>query len=443
MTGTTERLVSLARAIAFDGIPSDAITVARTCLLDWLGCALAGSREPLSDILVKEAASHGIATLVGRDQKTSVHWAALCNGAASHALDYDDAHMHMGGHPTVPVAAAALALAEELNASGRELLTAFVAGVETECRLGPLVGPSHYGAGWHNTATLGTFGATAACARLLDLDEGATRHAFGIAGTQASGLKSVFGSMSKPFQAGKAASDGLLAARLASNGFTAHPDILETAQGIADTYTTTFTPDALDALDGRWLVRETLFKYHASCYLTHSPMEAAIALRDAHKIDSADIARVEVVVPHGHLKVCNILEPQTGLEGKFSLRATAAMALRGDDTSDPALFTDEFVSSDEIVSLRDRVEVVPSDKVAGTQARVNVTRTNGTTVSETVDVGRPAEDVDRQWNRITEKFVRLAAPVIGEDKAWRLHKQVELLDDAGDPRELLDLASTR
>jgi 2-methylcitrate dehydratase PrpD len=443
VSGVTQRLVQQARGIAFDDIPPDVVTVAKTCILDWLGCALAGSREPLSDILIEEAATHGAASLIGRDQRTSVYWAALVNGAASHALDYDDAHMHMSGHPTVPVASAALALGEEVKAGGRELLTAFVAGVETECRLGPLLGLGHYGVGWHNTATLGTFGATAACARLLDLDEDAWRHAFGIAGTQASGLKSVFGSMSKPFQAGKAASDGLLAARLAANGFTANPDIIETPQGVAAAYTTTFDPGALDSLKGRWLVAETLFKYHASCYLTHSAMEAAIALRERIKFGADAAEWIHVVVPPGSLAVCNIEEPQTGLEGKFSLRATVAMALCGDDTADPAAFTDERMRAPDLVSVRNRIEVVPSEDVVGTQARIEIGIAAGRTHSETVDVGRPADDVERQWSRITEKFVRLATPVLGEEAAWRLHDAVERLPDIADTSEIAALASTR
>jgi 2-methylcitrate dehydratase PrpD len=439
--GATAALVRHARRIRFDALPPEVVTVAKTCMLDWLGCALAGSREPLTEILLTEAANHGAASLIGRDQKTSTHWAALVNGAAGHALDFDDTHLVMSGHPTVPVLPGVLALAESQNASGAALLAAFVAGVETECRLGPLMGLGHYAAGFHSTATLGTFGAAAACAHLMGLLESQWLHAFGIAGVEAAGLKSVFGTMSKPFQAGKASANGLLAAILASRGFTAATDIIEVEQGFAATHAGSADEAVLDRYEGRFLVRDTVFKYHASCYLTHSAMEAALVLRDRMKFRADDAEAVRVLVPPGSLAVCNIAEPKTGLEGKFSLRATVAMALCGDDTADPASFTDERMRDPALVAVRDRVEVMPSTEMIGSQARVEVRRGGSWSNGETVDVGRPAEDVDKQWGRITEKFVRLAAPVLGTDGAWRLHERVETLEHLGDVGEIGKLAA--
>ncbi len=435
----TRRLVQGARATSFDALPPNVVLAARTCLLDWLGCALAGSREPLSEILVSESATHGPASVIGHDRTTSVHWAALVNGAAAHALDYDDTHFHMAGHPSVPVAPAVLALAEERTAGGRDLLTSFVAGVETECRLGAVMGPGHYGVGWHATATVGTFGAAAACCHQLGLDEPAWHHAFGVAAIQSAGLKSVFGTMSKPFQAGRAAANGLLAARLAAKGFTSNTEVVEAHQGFASTHTATFTPDALDALDDRWLVTETLFKYHASCYLTHSAIEAALTLVERNKLDESDVASIEIVVPPGHLDVCGIAEPVTGLEGKFSLRATVAMALLGDDTADPAAFTTERVSSGELVAMRDRIGVTPSPELAGTATRVDIRTTDGRSLTETSDVGFPADDLERQWERLTAKFIRLSSPVVGEDGAWRLHELVSRLESVADVSEITTL----
>ena len=440
--GLTAALAAQARGIAFAKLPADVVTVAKTCVLDWLGCALAGSREPLTDILVTEAANHGPASLIGRDQTTTTQWASLVNGAAGHALDFDDTHLVMSGHPTAPVLPGLLALGESKNVNGKAFVAAFVAGVETECRLGALIGLGHYSLGFHSTATLGTFSATAACAHLLGLLESQWLHAFGVAGIEAAGLKSVFGTMSKPFQAGRASANGLLAATLASRGFTSAPDIVETAQGFAATHGGGELDDnALERYAGRFLVRDTVFKYHASCYLTHSAMEAALVLRDRMKF-RADVAEaIRVIVPPGSLAVCNIARPQTGLEGKFSLRATVAMALCGDDTADPASFTDERMRDPALVSVRDRVEVVPSEEVAGSQARVEIQLGGAWRNGETVDVGRPAEDVDKQWSRITEKFIRLAAPVLGEDAAWRLHDRVDSLPDLADVAEIATLAS--
>ncbi len=430
--GTTVDLVRFARSITVGSLPSAVVLVAKSCFLDWLGCALGGSSEPLAEILLAESATHGPAGLIGHDKRTSVHWAALVNGAASHALDYDDTHLHMSGHPSVPIAPALLALAEERKASGRDLLTAYVSGVETECRLGAMMGPGHYGVGWHATATLGTFGAAAACAHLLGLDEQAWLHALGIAGTQASGLKSVFGTMSKPFQAGKAAAEGLLAAKLAARGFTSSTEILEAHQGFAATHTTTFSREPLNALAGRWLVKETLFKYHASCYLTHSAMEAALGIVERQKIDPDEIESARVFVPPGHLDVCGIHEPRTGLEGKFSLRATVAMALSGEDTADPGAYTDDRMASKDLVALRGRITVEPSNDVSGTASRLEITTRDRRSLTADADVGTPAADLDRQWDRLTAKFVRLASPVVGEDRAWALHELINHLDDLDD-----------
>jgi 2-methylcitrate dehydratase PrpD len=238
--------------------------------------------------------------------------------------------------------------------------------------------------------------------------------------------------MSKPFQAGKAAAEGLMAAKLAARGFTSNTEIIETHQGFAATHTTTFSPEQLERLDGRWLVKETLFKYHASCYLTHSAMEAAVAL----KVDPGDVDAVTVVVPPGHLDVCGIAEPRTGLEGKFSLRATVAMTILGDDTADPAAFTDDRVSSRELIGLRDRITVQPSEEVFGTATRVDVRTRDGRELTQTADVGTPASDLDKQWDRLTSKFIRLGSPVLGEDRAWALHDVVKNLDAIEDVSEL-------
>src|SRR5208282_5374636 len=168
---------------------------------------------------------------------------------------------------------------------GREVVAAFVAGYEIACRIGMALRPGHYNLGFHSTATVGSFGAAAACARLLGLDAETTATALGIAGTQAAGLKSQFGTMCKPLHAGKAAYHGLLAARLAARGFTARPDILECAQGFARTHSPDFNPErALATPPGGFHLRNNLFKYHAACYLTHAPIETARKLRAQHGV---------------------------------------------------------------------------------------------------------------------------------------------------------------
>src|SRR5881628_3448087 len=243
----TRTLAAQASAVSYDRLPETVLTLAGQCILDYYGVALAGASDPLVRILLDEANDSGGATqasVIAESTRLPVLAAALINGAASHALDYDDVNLAMPGHPTVAILPGLLALAELKKSSGREVITAFVAGYETACRIGAALQPGHYNLGFHATATVGCFGAAAACARLLGLDAEATAIALGIAGTQAAGLKSQFGTMCKPFHAGRASQNGLLAARLAARGFSSRADIIECEQGFALTHGPDFAPAA-------------------------------------------------------------------------------------------------------------------------------------------------------------------------------------------------------
>ena len=336
-------------------------TFARQCVLDYVACTLAGAKEELTDILLAEAQEQGgapIATVIGHPARLPVLSAALVNGAASHALDFDDVNLAMTGHPSVVLLSALLALAEERGSSGQDVLTAFVAGYELQCRLGLLLAPGHYNTlGFHATGTLGSFGAAAACAHLLGLDAEKFATALGIAGTQAAGLKSMFGTMCKPLHAGKAAYHGLLAARLAQRGFTARADVIECAQGFARTHSPDFNPaDALAEPPGGFHILSNLFKYHAACYMTHAPIEAARKLREQHGLTPDSIARIHLTLDETCDRICNIAAPRTGLEAKFSLRLTTAMALAGVDTGGLASYSEATAADPTLIALRDRVE---------------------------------------------------------------------------------------
>jgi 2-methylcitrate dehydratase PrpD len=435
----TAMLVEHVRGKVRSVLPEEARAVARHCLLDWFGVALAGSREPLSEILVETLArGDGEATLIGRAERASYLDAALVNGAMSHALDFDDTHTLMSGHPSVPVIPAALAMAEREGADGASLLRAIVAGVEVECRLGALLNPEHYALGFHATGTLGTFGAAAACAELLGLDDEQWLHAMGLAGTQAAGLKSGFGTMAKPLHAGRAAANGALAASLAREGFTGNKAIVETAQGFAATHgTPTLDASRLRELEDQWLICDTLFKYHAACYLTHASIEAARRLR-VEGVRAEDVEAVEIQGSAGCIGVCDIAEPSTGLEGKFSLRATVAMALLGDDTSDPAVFTDERMGHADLVSMRDRVAFATVRGRPPTQATV-VVRTSDGTREASADVGVPATDLGAQWRALSAKFSALATPVVGHDGASRLHAAIEGIEGQSSVADVLGM----
>ena len=430
------------RTITTRDIPPDALTVARQCTLDWLGCALAGSAEPLSQILRAELLRNealGDATVVGAAARASARTAALLNGAAGHALDFDDTHLAMSGHPTAPILPAVLALAEELDASAEALLAAFVAGVEVACRLGSYIGAEHYRLGFHATGTLGTIGAAAACANLLHLDDPAWRSAISLAGTQSAGLKASFGSMAKPLHAGKAASDGLFAARLAAGGYTGAADIIDAPVGLAAAAANGKTnPAALEASRDHFLIRDTLFKYHASCYLTHAGINAISSLRG--QFEPAAITAIELRVHPSLFTVCNIQQPRSGLEVKFSLRATAAMAALGLDTTNAAMFADALAQNPALVTLRDRVAVVADSSLASSVAHVTISTHDGCTLAAVADTGVPAADLTLQASRLQAKFLGLATPALGADVTAQLSTALLNMDAATPVRAITQLA---
>ncbi len=442
--GLTRALATQAAAYRYDSLPVDAAFMVKQCLLDFLGVTFAGAREPLTGILHAEALEEGgnpQASLIGLPGKVTATQAALINGSASHALDYDDVQLFMMGHPSVPVAPVVFALAEQYGKSGRDMMAAFIAGFETECRIGASVSPSHYAAGWHATATLGCFGAAAAAANLLRLDAETTAMALGIAGTQASGFKSMFGTMCKPFHAGHAAMSGLMAARLAARGFTSRPDVLEAEQGFGETQSRGLKPEAaLEAPRGGSHIRSTLFKYHAACYLTHSSLEAAHGLRRQHELVADKIKAVRVLVDKGHLRVCNIPSPATGLETKFSLRTTTAFALTGLDTASIETYSDANANRADIISLRDKVTVETHNKPDPQDSEVIIDMVDGRSFAQSANVGIPAGDLNAQWEKLMNKFHAIAGPVIGKGRAQELDTAIsnlETLDNFADLGPLL------
>ncbi|MGO8916723.1 MAG: MmgE/PrpD family protein [Stellaceae bacterium] len=428
----TAELARRAAALRHDDLPEEVRLLARQCLLDWLAVTLAGSREELARILLTEAEEQGgapTATVIGHRLKLPTQQAALVNGAASHALDYDDVNMTMGGHPTAPLLPAVLALAEARGASGAQVIAAFVAGYETLCRVGALVSPGHYARGFHNTATVGSFGAAAAASHLLGLGAARTATALGIAGTQAAGLKSMFGTMCKPLHAGKAAQNGLLAASLAARGFTSRDDVLECAQGFAETQSPDFRPErALAPPRQGWHLRDNLFKYHAACYLTHAPIECARELRRQPDFDPGAVREVVLKVESGAAKVCHIPAPRTGLEAKFSLRLTTAMGLAGLDTAALETYSEKNAGDPRLVSLRDKVTVDFQPDWPHTVAVLTVTLSDGRVLEARHDSGLPASDLAAQGRRLEAKFMSLAAPVLGGAQAERLSAAVAGLD---------------
>jgi len=445
--GLTRALAEQARTLSYTDLPDDVRMLARQCVLDYVACTLAGAKDELTDILLAEAQEQGggpIATVIGHSTRLPVLSAALVNGTASHALDFDDVNIAMTGHPSVVLLSALLAVAEERGSSGRDVLTAFVAGYELQCRLGLLLAPGHYNVlGFHATGTLGSFGAATACAHLLGLDAEKFATALGIAGTQAAGLKSMFGTMCKPLHAGKAAYHGLLAARLAQRGFTSRGDVLECPQGFARTHSPDFNPaDALAEPPGGFHIRNNLFKYHAACYMTHAPIEAARKLREQHGLTPDSIARIRLSLDETCDRICNIPAPRTGLEAKFSLRLTTAMALAGVNTGGLASYSEATAVDPTLIALRDKVEFNFQNGRPNTIADLELVLTDGRRVTATHDSGVPATDIAEQGRRLEEKFTSLAEPILGAATTRDLVDQIGRFDALRDLRCVMRMCGT-
>ncbi len=442
----TAEIARRAVALGWTDLPEDLVERTKQCLIDWFAVTVAGAQEELTRILVQEAledGARGPASLVGRSETVLPSTAALINGAASHALDYDDVNFSMGGHPTVTVVPALLALGEQTRASGRLFIESFVAGYETSGRVGRLVAPSHYQKGFHVTGTVGSFAAAAAAGRMLGLSDEQLAVAFGIAATQAAGLKSNFGTMCKPLHAGTASEHGLRAARLAARGFTARGDSLECDQGFAASQSDHLNADAaLGTPPQGWHLRNNLFKYHAACYLTHAPIECAREIRLKSNFPPERVKKIMLRIDSGADKVCNIPNPSTGLEAKFSLRQTVAMALTGVDTAALDAYTDEVTQEPRIRALRDKMSIEFQPGWSHSLAEMAIQLDDGTTIEAKHDSGIPWADVARQRQALETKFDSLVTPVLGAAGARRLHDAIDRLDDMADVGDLVR-ASTR
>ena len=439
-SGLTASVIRLSRAAAMD-IPPATLEMAKLCVLDWFGLALAGSREPVSALLRDAALADGArptATVMGYGRVFSPRQAALVNGAAGHALDYDDVNLAMRVHPTTVILPGLLALAEAHRLSGRALLEAFVAGYEAAGLIGTALSASHYARGFHATGTIGTFGAAAACAHLLGLDEARTAIAYGLAGSQAAGLKAQFGTMAKPLHAGRAAEAGLTSALWARDGMTARPDILERPRGFAATQ-----PDGLPADEVRWMgyeLNRNLFKHHAACFGAHGTLEAVGELR-RQGLRPEQVRAIRLKVDAGADAMCNIPAPRTGLEAKFSLRFNAALALHGADTADSGVYADPVVLRPDLQATRalTTVELAPPGWPEDV-TEVTITTHDGRTLVRRHNVSQPPGDLARRHDRLHAKFLALAAPIVGHAQAKALAALISRLEHGADPFELLNLA---
>jgi len=442
----TRRLAEFIHDLHYSDISKDAVAKAKLCVMDWVGVTAGGYVSGRSDMdSMVDALSPFFgqpqATLITKKRKVDIVNAALINGTASHYLDYDDVHMGMVGHPTVPVVPAALAVGEYREVSGKKLIEAIVAGVEAECRIGEAVNPEHYAAGWHATATVGCFGACAAVAKMIGLSVDKVVTSLGIAGTQASGLQQSIGTMCKPFHAGKAASNGILAAVLAENGFTAPQQILEGTGGFGKVLSQKFDETKLNTFGSPFEIQAVLYKRYASCYFTHATVRCMLEIREKHQPALSKVSNVTVEASSVTCTIAGNPEPKTGLEGKFSARFCAAVALmRG--TAVESDFTNESVNEPEIRDMMSRINVVQDESLGPTEAVIRIKMTDGTEIKErlelvTEEAGVPIPEWESMLEAKAGDLLRGAFPPGTTDKILSATKKLEKIDNIKDVVELM------
>ncbi len=426
---------------------SDAVEAeAHRTFMNWVGCAIGPSQHDsvvTALAAVMELAPAPQASLLGRAEKVDISNAALINGISSHTFDFDDTHLKTIIHPAGPVAPAALALAEHIGSSGRELIDALVIGIEVSCRVGNAIYPDHYLRGWHITGSTGMLGSAAACSRLLKLDAGRTAMAIGIAASQPIGLREQFGTMTKPFHPGGAAKAGLMAALMARHGFTASPRALEAPRGLMHVVSdkTDFS-EITERLGETWEVALNTYKPFACGIVIHPSIDGCIKLRNAHGLKSEMIRRIVLRVHPLVLELTGKKTPSKGLEGKFSVyHSCAAGVIHGRATEYE--YSDEVVNSPEVVALRARVEAIVDADVPEDAADVLIETNDGRQLYIYVEhaigsLERPMSD-----EQLRAKFVAQAAPVLGAARAAQAAEVAARIAGFSDVKDLIACCSIR
>ncbi|WP_312793715.1 MmgE/PrpD family protein [Tianweitania sp.] len=435
----TRQLAAWVVGLNNEDIPQAVRTEGVRTFVNWLGCAVGGAHHETVDRAleaVKLFAGEKRAQVIGREERLDELHAALMNGISSHVLDYDDTHLKTIIHPAGPVASAILAVAETRAVSGRDFLTALIAGVEVECRIGNSVYPHHYDRGWHITGTAGVFGAAAATGRLLGLDETQMVWALGIAATQSSGLREMFGTMCKSFHPGRAAQNGAMAAFLAKAGFDSSMRSIEAPRGWANVLSTKQDySEILDGLGRNWESALNTYKPYACGIVIHPAIDGCTQLREQLGGRVADIQSVALRTHPLVLELTGKKTPQTGLEGKFSVYHAAATALlHGDGT--PTAFTDEMVRDPQVIALRDRVSAQADKAMHEDAVFITLTMQDGERID--LDVPHAIGSLERPLTdaMISEKFTRQSSPVIGADKTTALIEKAWSLETTADMRDL-------
>ena len=439
----SRRFSEFAAGVRFDDLPLSVRHECKRGILDWIGCALAGSRNATITTLLaglRAAGSLERADVIGRGLKLGLLEAAMANGQMGHVLDFDDTHMDgVVLHTSSPSLAALLSAAVAEKRSGIDLMTAYAVAFEAGVRVGK-ASPGHHDGGWHLTGTLGSIAAGVAVGRFLGLDPGQMNHALGIATTQAAGMQQNRGTMCKSFHAGKAAANGLLAGLLAREGFDSSEEIIEGRRGFSRIYSATSVPDALiDGLGERWELAGNGYKPYACGIVLHPLIDGVIEVR-RRALAPDQVERIELQVHPHTIRITGVVAPETGLQSKFSLYHSAAVAFL-DSAAGLAQYTDARAVAPDVVALRTRVHVRPEDAFRKDEAHVTVVTRNGARHEAHVDHATGTRDNPMSDAAIEAKFNANAVPTVGETRASEIAAAVWALDELADANALLELCA--
>jgi 2-methylcitrate dehydratase PrpD len=420
----TENAARLICGFAGTVIPEEAFYRSKIAVMDCVGVALAGSREPVGRIMLEYArglTGGGEATIWGTAHKVAAVEAALVNGTMSHALDYDDMNRSMLGHPSAVLVPALFAVAEKMHLSGRKLLEGYVIGLEVMARLGRIFGPQAYENSWHPTAIFGVIGACASTSYLLKLSYDQTLNAIGIAASEASGIKKNFGSMTKSLHAGSAARKGMWAAMLAEKGLTADSQALDGTFGFMDMFDgRPYEPEAAGDSDKPLEILEPglVFKQYPCCGGLHSLLDNILELRQAKGIKPEQVAAIECRV-HPH-KIAYLDRPlvQAGLEAKFSIQYCVAAALcYGEVGLDH--FSQESVARPETQALMKKVRITSGEELGGFGSEVKVRTSDGREFSSALSEPRGSLSSPLTEGELLRKFVDCATMTMSSSRAGK------------------------
>ena len=429
----------------YERLPTPAVAAAKSAILDSVGVALAGSREQPARIaaeLARTESSSPEAAVFGHRFSASSSAAAFVNGTATHALDYD-ASFTIGGQPMAGLTAAVLALAEPLGASGPQVIEAYVTGYELAGKLAWCLASRGVDGTWHSTATVGSFGCTAAAARLLGLDVPQTCMALGITSSMASGLVANFGTMSKPLHAGLAARNGVLAAMLAQRGFSGNPGSLEERGGFLEAFGRGSAPTLapLEQLGTTFEVeRGVRFKAYPCGGLTHSAIDGVLALRAEHGFGPDSVERIDVQVTTFTAERIVFRIPKTELQAKFSMAYILARAVT-DGAVRLETFGDEAIADPLVLALAERVNMtvdtsLEDERVRARPCVVSIALKDGRTFSRRVDYPKGSPESPFLLDDLREKFRTCSAPLLGEQGSIEMLHALENLDTVGDVQTL-------